>query len=411
MLPLNAPEIRLSNQGTMRRAGLSAFVVILCVQVSQVWAADMGKFPDRLNNFGFNLVQSLKTPEQRNLLISPASIEIALGMAFAGATGETAAAMSQTLGFDTGSREAAIQDLAALQTTLERPEQGATLRVANAMWIDNSIRLKHEFSTDLPNTFRSKLESLRFADPGTIARINDWVSDATEGKISRLLEDPPSPPMFLANAVYFHASWRLPFQKQANQEQLFHLADGSTSKVIMMRQSASFRYSKAPGYEVVALPYSGNRFAMYCFLPETGTDELVRRLTKSSWSELSSALPLAQGSVALPKFKIEYGRTLNQALSKLGMGIAFDGQRAQFTRMINDSLRLFIGAVLHKTYLEVDEEGSTAAAATGVQMRATAILRPREEFNLVFDRPFLTAIADQESGTILFLGIVGDPKQ
>ena len=395
----------------MHRAGLRAFVVTFCLQVFHVWAVDMGKFPDRLNNFGFNLVQSLETPEQRNLLISPASIEIALGMAFAGATGETADAMSHTLGFDGGSREAAIQDLAALQTTFERPEQGATLRVANGIWIDKSIQLNQEFSTDLANTFRSKLESLRFADPGTIARINEWVSDATEGKISRLLEDAPSPPMFLANAVYFRASWRFPFQKQANHEQLFHLADGSTSKVIMMRQSGSFRYAKAPGYEVVALPYSGNRFAMYCFLPETGTDDVVRRLARSSWSEPSGVLRLTQGSVALPKFKIEYGRTLNQALSKLGMGIAFDGQRAQFTRMVDDSLRLFIGAVLHKTYLEADEEGSTAAAATGVQMRPTATMRLREDFHLVFDRPFLTAIADEESGTILFLGIIGDPRQ
>jgi serine protease inhibitor len=395
----------------MHRAGLAAFVVTFCLQVFQGWAADMGKFPDRLNRFGFNLVQSLQTPEQRNLLISPASIEIALGMAFAGATGETADAMSQTLGFDGGSREAALQDLAALQTTLERPEQGVTLKVANALWIDKSIQLNHEFSTDLANTFRSKVESLRFADPGTIARINEWVSDATEGKIGRLLEVPPSPPMFIANAVYFHASWRFPFQKQANQEQPFHLADGSTSKVIMMRQSGSFRYAKAPGYEVVALSYSGHRFAMYCFLPETGAEEVVARLTKLSWSELSGGLRLAQGSVALPKFKIEYGRTLNQALSKLGMGIAFNGQRAQFTRMINDSLRLFIGAVLHKTYLEVNEEGSTAAAATGVQMSAAAIMHAREEFNLVFDRPFLTAIADEESGTILFLGTIGDPKQ
>jgi serine protease inhibitor len=381
----------------MHRAGLLPFMVIFCLQPFQGWATDMGKFPDKSNGFGFNLLQSLQTPEQRNILISPASIEVALGIAFAGATGETADAMSQTLGLDGEPREAALQDLAALQTTLQRPEQGATLKMANAIWIDESIQLYREFSTDLANTFRSKLESLRFADPGTMVRINQWVSDATEGKINRLLEVAPRPPMFIANAVYFHAAWRSPFQKQANQEQLFHLADGSTSKVVMMRQSGSFRYVKAPGYEVVALPYSSRRFAMYCFLPETGADEAVARLTKLSWSELSGGLRLTQGSVTLPKFKIEYACTLNQALSKLGMGIAFDGQRAQFKRMINGSVRLFIGAVLHKTYLEVDEEGSTAAAATGVQMSATAIIHPREEFKLVFDRPFLTAIADEES--------------
>ena len=396
----------------MRSAGFAAFVFNGCFLISSVGATDMGNLAAGFNNFGFNLVQSLETPEKRNLLISPASVEIALGMAYAGATGETAEAISHTLGFDSESREAALQDLALLQRTLEEPEQGAELKVANAIWIDNSIRLNDEFSTDLANTFKTKLASLRFTDPGTIAQINEWVSDATGGKISRLLEKPPSPPMFLANAVYFRASWRSPFQKQSTSEQSFYLADGSTSKVKMMRQSGSFRYTKAPGYEAVALPYVGNRFAMYCFLPDKGVDELLTRtLTKSSWSALSGAFHLTQGSVALPKFTIEYGENLNQALRKLGMGIAFDPQKAQFTRMIDDSGRLFIGAVFHKTFLEVDEEGSTAAAATSVQMSATAILRPRADFNLTFDRPFLAAIADEKSKAILFLGVVGDPKK
>ena len=371
----------------------------------------MSKSADRFNTFGFSLVQSLEPSKQLNLLISPASVEIALGMAYVGATGETADAMSHTLGLDKSSREGALEDLATLQITLEKPEQGVTLKIANALWIDQSVRLNEEFSSDLAKIFKTKFESLRFSDPATIARINEWVSRQTEGKISRLLESPPSPPMFLADAVYFHASWANPFQKQADREQPFHLADGSTSKVKMMRQNGKFQYAKMPGYEVVALPYVGNRFAMYCFLPDQSVDALVTKLRTSSWSEISAALRPTQGSVALPKFKVDYGVTLNQALSNLGLGIAFDEYRAQFTRMIDAPRRLFIGSVLHKTLLEVDEEGSTAGAATGTQMRAAAIARPREDFNLVFDRPFLAAITDQESGTILFLGIIGGPKE
>jgi serine protease inhibitor len=387
------------------------FVLIACLKISAAGAADMSKPADRFNTFGFSLVQSLETSKQRNLLISPASIEIALGMAYVGATGETADAMSHTLGLDRSSREMALEELAALQSTLEKPEQGITLKVANAVWIDQSVRLNEEFSSDLAKTFKTTFESLRFSDPATMARINEWVSRETEGKISRLLEIPPSPPMFLADAVYFHAFWTNPFQKQADCEQPFHLADGSTSKVKMMRQTGSFQYAKTTAYEVVALPYVRNRFAMYCFLPDQSVDALVTKLRKSSWSEFSAVLRPTQGSVALPKFKVDYGVTLNQALSKLGMGIAFNGDRAQFTRTIDAQRRLFIGSVLHKTLLEVNEEGSTAAAATGTQMRATAIMRPREDFSLVFDRPFLVAITDQESGTILFLGIIGDPKE
>ena len=396
----------------MRGAGFAAFALNGCLLISSVGAADMGNLTARFNDFGFNLVQGLETSEKRNLLISPASVEIALGMAYAGATGETADAIGQTLGFNSGSREAALQDLAALQRTLEEPVQGATLKVANAIWIDESVRLNDAFSSDLANTFKTKLASLRFTDPETIVQINKWVSDATEGKISRLLERPPSPPMFLANAVYFRASWGSPFPKQNTIEQPFYLADGSTSKVKMMRQRGSFRYAKAPGYQVVALPYVGNRFAMYCFLPDRDVEELLTStLTKSSWSTLSGALRLTRGSIALPKFTIEYGENLDQTLRKLGMGIAFDPQKAQFTRMIDGSGRLFIGAVFHKTFLQVDEQGSTAAATTSVQMGATAIFPPTTEFNLAFDRPFLAAIADEKSGAILFLGIIGDPKE
>src|SRR3984893_1322246 len=237
----------------MRGAGFAAFALNGCLLISSVGAADMGNL--RFNDFGFNLVQDREPPEKRNLLISPASVEMALGMAYAGATGETADAISHTLGFNSGSRAAALQDLAAFQRTLEEPEQGAILKVANAIGIDESIRLNDEFSSDLAKTFKTKLASLRFTDPATIAQINKWVSDATEGKISRLLEKPPNPPMFLANAVYFRASWGSPFPKQNTIEQPFYLANGSISKVRMMRQRGSFRYAKAPGYQVVALPY------------------------------------------------------------------------------------------------------------------------------------------------------------
>jgi serine protease inhibitor len=395
----------------MSCTGFLVFLWIAFIQLSAFGSVEMDKFSDRANAFGFRLVQNLETPKERNLLISPASVEIALGMAYVGATGETADAISHTLGLDTGSRESALEELSALQRTLQQPEPGLILKAANAVWIDLSVRLNEKFSFDLAKIFQTKFESLRFSDPAAMGRINEWVNDKTEGKISRLLDKPPSPPMFLAGAVYFHASWANPFQKQADRKQLFHLADGSTSEVTMMRQNGQFPYGRTSGYEVVALPYVGNRFAMYCFLPDSGVDALMTKLREASWSELSAAFRPRQGSVALPKFTVEYGVMLNHALSKLGMGIAFDGQRAQFSKMIDAPRRLFISSVLHKTLLEVNEEGSTAAAATGIQMRPTSIMPNGGGFNLVFDRPFLVVIADRDSGTILFLGIIGDPKE
>jgi serine protease inhibitor len=373
-------------------------------------AADKSNYPDRWNTFGFNLLQKLETREQRNLLISPASIELALGMAYAGASGETAQAMSRTLGIDSSSREAALREFAGLAATLENPGPGITLKLANAAWIDESVRLNEKYSADLAEIFKTKLETARFDDPATISRINDWVSSATEGKINHLLEDPPSPPMFLANAVYFHASWESPFPKQSTKEQPFYASDGTKLNVEMMKQKASFRYAKGKKYAVVALPYVDDRFAMYCFLPDKGVDPLVEELKKSSWSEFSAALRLTEGSVALPKFKCEYGAGIQKELTELGLGIAFDARRAEFTRMVDGPRRFYIGSVIHKAFLEVDEEGSTAAAVTGIQMRATAMMRPNDEFNLVFDRPFVAAIVDEKTGTILFLGLIEKPK-
>jgi serine protease inhibitor len=393
----------------MRYFGFAFLALIASIHLSPLRAADMSQFPDRLNTFGFSLVQRLATPGKENLLISPASIEIALGMTYAGATGETAEALSRVLGLDTSSREVALKDLSNLRETLQNPGQGVTLKVANAAWIDHSVHLNQAFATDLTKTFQTKLESVRFNDPITISHINEWVSKATAGKISRFLENPPSPPMFLANAVYFHAAWSSPFPKQSTREEPFYPADGSPSKVQMMQQKGLFRYGKGPGYEVVALPYADSRFAMYCFLPDKGVDPVLEELKKSAWSDFSGTLRATEGSVALPKFKFEYGATLNRPLTDLGLGIAFDGGRAQFSRMIDGPERLFIGGVLHKTFMDVDEQGTTAAAVTGIQMRPTAVMRPTEEFNLVFDRPFVVAIADGTTGAILFLGIIGKP--
>jgi serine protease inhibitor len=388
--------------------GFPTFGLMLGFALFSGRAAEMIDFPDRFNAFGFSLIQNLETSGTRNILISPASIEIALGMVYAGASGETAEAISRVLGIGSA-REAALNELAGLQAMLENPGSGVTLKVANAAWIDDSIHLNKKFSAELDAIFKTKLETVRFKDSTTISRINDWVSNATEGKISKLLDYPPSPPMFLANAVYFHARWQAPFRKDSTQEQPFYPVAGSTLTVPMMQQKGLFRYAKGPDFAVVALPYVDNRFAMYCFLPNKGVEALVAELKNSSWSDLSHTLHPVQGSVALPKFEMEYSEELRQALSSLGLGIAFDPERAQFSRMIEAPHGLYIGGVLHKTFLEVDEEGSTAAAVTGIQMTTSAMMRPKEEFNLVFNRPFLTAIVDEKSGTILFLGIIGQP--
>jgi serine protease inhibitor len=393
----------------MRHIGFLFPAIAACFVGAQMMAAEPSDFHDRVNAFGFDLAQKLDSPGKENLLISPASIELALGMVYAGASGDTATETGQALGLTTASRSRALSELGDLQTALTNPGEGINLKLANAAWIDRSIQLNKSFASDLQEKFNATLQPADFSDAAIASQINHWVSNATGGKISHLLDGPPPPPLFLANAVYFHAKWKVPFDKQQTQQGPFHPTPSQSLTVSMMHRTDTFPYAKGTGFAVVALPYAGSRFAMYCFLPDKSVGDLITILQKTSWRELSSSLRPTEGSVTLPKFKLEYGATLNQALAQLGFGIAFDPTRADFQRITNNQPRLYISDVLHKALLEVDEEGSTAAAVTGIAMRATAIMQPKETFNLVFDRPFASAIVDTKTGVILFLATVAAP--
>ncbi len=394
----------------MRHIGFLLRAIAAYSVGAQIMAAEPSDFHDRLDAFGFNLAQKLDASGEHNLLISPASIESALGMVYAGATGDTATEMGQALGLGSDSRDQALSELRDLQTALTNPGDDITLKLANAVWIDRSIHLNKSFASDLQEKFNATLQPADFREAALASEINHWVSNATGGKISHLLDEPPPPPLFLANAVYFHAKWNAPFDKHLTQQGPFYPTAGQSLTVSMMHRTGTFPYATGPGYAVVALPYAGTRFAMYCFLPDKSVGNLVTTLQKTSWTELSSSLRPAEGAVTLPKFKLEYGATLNQPLAQLGFGIAFDPARADFQRTVNNQPRLYISDVLHKAILEVDEEGSTAAAVTGITMRATAIMQPKETFNLVFDHPFVTAIVDTKTGVILFLATVAAPR-
>jgi len=400
----------MSNPPNMRHIGFLLSAIAAYFVGTNIMAAEPSHFHDQLDTFGFNLAQKLDASGEQNLLISPASIEFALSMVYAGASGDTAAEMRQALGLTSASQDQALSELGDMQTALTNPGAGIALKLANAVWVDRSIRLNKSFASDLQAKFNARFHPGDFTNAGIVSEINRWVSNATAGKISNFLENPPPPPLFLANAVYFHAKWNLPFDKHLTQQAPFYPAAGQSLTVSMMHVTHTFPYATGPGYAVVALPYTGTRFAMYCFLPDKSVSDLVMELQKTPWSMLSGSLRPTEGSVTLPKLKLEYGATLNQALAQLGFGIAFDSTRADFRRITDNQPRLYIGDVLHKALLEIDEEGSTAAAVTGISMRATAIIQPKETFNLVFDHPFVAAIVDTKTGVILFLATINAPR-
>jgi len=252
--------------------------------------------------------------------------------------------------------------------------------------------------------FTAEARSLDFRDPASVATINSWVGEKTRNKIPKLLDRIEDEEVaFLINAVYFKGSWRDGFDRGRTRFEPFHGADGSNRSVSMMNRDPSpLLYSRGSGYEAVELLYGNGAFAMTVILPTSGATpaEVLSQLDAAAWRDLRSAFAEQKLGLTLPKFRLEYERKLNADLTALGMGIAFDGARADLYGIADVRPdRLFISRVLQKTFVDVNEEGTEAAAATVVGIGVTSA-----PSRFVVDRPFLFVIHERLSGTILFIG-------
>ena len=362
-------------------------------------------------HFGFDLYRELlKTSGGRNIFVSPSSISMALSMAANGAAGTTRDAMLGTLAL----RDISLEDLnrsnAALIEVLQETDPKVRLTVANSLWARMGLAFKKPF-LDLNRAFYgAEVRALDFADPASPGIINAWVSEKTSGKIPSMVDQiEPSHVMFILNAIYFKGIWTREFDKQGTREQPFVLQGGKIVNVPMMNQSGRYAHLAGEGFEAVSLPYGEGRFSMYLFLPDQGSslESFHRSLQADSWGAWMSRFRKDEGSVALPRFKMEYETALKEPLSALGMAEAFDPGRANFTGML-DTREVFINQVKHKTFVEVNEEGTEAAAATSVEVMLTSVRRG--PFRIVFDRPFFCAIRDNSTGALLFLGSIYDPR-
>ncbi|MEO0025944.1 MAG: serpin family protein [candidate division WOR-3 bacterium] len=362
------------------------------------------------NRFGFALVNELAAVQPaENLLISPYSIATALTMTANGAAGETKNVMLKTLSLSGIRTEELNTGEKNLLDSLITARRNVTLEIANSIWARQGIAFKSAFRQGLQHFYSAELFTLDFNSPDAASRINSWVSRRTHDKIRSIISRiNPEHALFLINAVYFKGKWQQPFDPQLTAEDIFYLPDNRTVRVQMMHRSGKFSYFAGAGFEAVEMPYGQGKISMFLLLPEekTGLPALLKQLTPENWSAWRARFASRQGEIALPRFRIEYEQSLKPALSQLGMGLAFDLNRADFSAMCSQP-RLAIGDVKHKSFIEVNEEGTEAAAVTSVEMVMTAI--PVNTFNLVFNRPFLFLIQDNTTGTILFIGTVVHP--
>jgi serine protease inhibitor len=365
--------------------------------------------------FALTMLQQLDDPKAgENLCFSPLSLALALSMTLNGAEGETYDAIAKTLGYTEQKLDAINAQARALARLLNPADKSITVRMANGLWVQQGFPLKPDFLRALLTHYETRTETVDFLKPEAAANaINAWVKEQTQGLIEKLFQAgdfDAQTRLALVNTLYFEGKWQYPFPKDATSDAPFYLESGATKQVPMMRLSERLPYYTGEGFQAVALPYGRGDYRFYLFLPDKGRTvaDLRQQLTPENWGKWLGAFRVVQGSLQMPRFKIEAKYDLRPPLSALGMGVAFDPDRADFSRIADVSPeRLFIQKAIQKAVVEVDEEGTKAAAATGITVGVTSV--PVDRFNMVVDRPFLFAIVHQPSGVVLFLGVVRQP--
>ncbi|NES94412.1 MAG: serpin family protein [Desertifilum sp. SIO1I2] len=360
--------------------------------------------------FGFNLFSQLSQQEgSKNIFISPSSIAIALSMAYNGATGDTQQAMAQALEIQGLSLSEVNQAYADFKTVIEKADPQVQLQIANSLWARQGITFNPQFLQNNRQFYRAQVTDLDFQDPAATRTINNWVKENTNGKINQILDRlRPDDVLFLINAIYFKGNWTTQFNKAQTTNQPFYVSNTQTQTVPLMSQRGNYRYLETNDFQAISLPYSNGRWSLYVFLPKPDRNltQFQQQLNAENWNTWMDQFRRREGLIKLPRFKMEYSTNLEQTLSALGMGVAFSRQ-AEFTQMTTEPV--YIDQVKHKTFVEVNEEGTEAAAVTSIGIRTTSAQMPTAPFQMVVDRPFFCAIRDNQTGSLLFLGSIVDP--
>ena len=372
---------------------------------------DQQKLASANIGFAFKLLKQLaKDQPGANIFISPYSASAVLQMACNGAGGQTKAEMQQVLGTTGLTAEAMNAANKDCDRAINSQGTNVVLTAANAIWCRKGTPIKPAFVACNQQYFGATVDVLDFEDPRSVGIINAWASDKTHGRINRIADGliKQLTEMVLANAVYFRGKWEDPFEVKNTKDRAFHLRAGRQKMIPMMEQTRKFTYRRGSGYQAARLQYEGWALGMYVFLPDAGSspEKLISILNGDTWQRVTKpGFSDREGTVVLPRFKLEYGVELKEPLKALGMRAAFG--KADFSGISDRGL--FVSAVRQRAFVEVNEEGTEAAAATMMNIESTGPSIPLKPFQMIMDRPFLFLIEDQQTKTILFMGVVYDP--
>ncbi len=356
------------------------------------------------NQFAFELLDRATAAQPAaNVFLSPLSVTMALGMVMNGARGETRDAMATALGFGSLPQPDINEGYRSLIDLLRGLDEEVQFTIANSIWTRQGYPVLPAFTADARQYFDAETRSLDFGSAGAVDAINDWVKTKTNGKIPTILESiRQDEVLFAINAIYFKGRWRTQFKPAETTAGTFTRAAGGTQSVPFMHRVEDAPYYRGADFEMVDLWYGAGAHTLTVVLPGTGTTAaaLAARLSAGEFATAAAGLHSTKVDLAFPKLKLEYKRSLGQDLAALGMGIAFT-DRANFRGIADDDL--LITRVDHKTFVEINEEGTEAAAVTNVGVGVTSL---PQTVTVRVDRPFLVAIRERLSGTILFLGLI-----
>ncbi len=367
------------------------------------------------NQFSFKLFRDVVAdePADKNVFVSPLSVSFALGMTQNGAKGDTRDSMRAVLELAGLTDQEINEAYQGLTDVMVHLDPNVVFSIANSIWYREDKPVLAAFLEQCRTYFDAEVRKMDFREPGAADTINHWVDVNTNGKITEIIKPPISPDvaMLLINAIYFKGNWTVPFDPEETVPGQFKLPDGSTSDCELMVKNSfkdttfEFSYFENDLFQAVDLAYGEKAFSMTVLLPKlpADVDDIMSELTPENWVTWMGSFSEAEILLELPKFKFEYEKQLRQILEAMGMSIAFDPSRADFSNMFGGGVG-WIDKVKHKTFVQVDEKGTEAAAVTVVVMIDSA---PQP---MVVDRPFVFVIHEHESGTIIFMGKVADPE-
>lgn len=356
------------------------------------------------NEFAWKFFKEVSKGEQEDVFVSPLSVTYALGMLANGAVGDTQKEILEGLEFRSGK----VDDINSLchQLMIESPKLDKSTKVsmANAVVANKNKPLQPDFKNVVEKQYQALVTNQDFSSPATLSFINQWASDHTQGMVPKILERiNPDGVSYLLNALYFKGIWYRQFDKKRTQQESFTQADGKKLSVKMMHQKERFLAAENDNYQTVVLPYGNGSYEMVVLLPREGKDlsSLLQTMDAKKWKDNLKNTYSSEVDLKLPRFTSVYNRELNDVLKLLGMNAMFDPSKANLTKM--SAVSSFVSMVLQKAKIEVDEEGSKAAAVTVVETLETAA-PPSKPIMFHADRPFMYAIAEHSTGTIFFMG-------